>query len=184
MNEKKKDWKYWLTEWESYVAAVIFIINTFLLFFQVITRYCFNYSITWLEELATFLYLIMVYSAVAAAVTHRKQMCIDALTESLPFKAKKALLIFADIVFIVFCIWIQKGLWDIIDLMGKGSTALLHIPYSLCYMSVSLFLLLTAVRCVQNILRLWKEEEKELGAKKPSIDLDACEREYLERRKK
>ena len=76
----------------------------------------------------------------------------------------------------------QKGLWDIVGLVGNGGTALVHIPYALCYMSVALFLLLTAIRCIQNIMRLWGEKENELGARKPNLDLDACEREYLERR--
>ena len=184
MEGKTKGWKYWLNEWESYLSTAFFIINTVLLIVQVISRYCFNHSITWMEELATFFYLIMVYSAIASAVTHRKQICIDALTDVLPFRAKKVMLILSDVIFIIFCIWIQKGLFDIVDLVGSGSTALLHIPYALCYGSVALFLLLTAVRCVQNILRLWKEQEHELGARKPTLDLDACEREYLEGRKK
>ena len=182
MDGEKKGWKYWLNEWESYVSAGFFMINTLLLIAQVISRYVFNYAITWLEDVATFFYLLMVYSAIAAAVTHRKQICIDALSDALPFKAKKVLLILSDCIFIVFCIWIQKGLWDIVGLVGNGGTALVHIPYALCYMSVALFLLLTAIRCIQNIMRLWGEKENELGARKPNLDLDACEREYLERR--
>lgn len=179
--ENKKDWKYWLNEWESYLSTGLFIINTVLLMLQVITRYVFNYSITWLEEIATFLYVILVYSAVAAAVTHRKQICIDALPSALPFKAKKVLLIISDVIFFIFCIWIQKGLFDIVDLVGTGKTALLHIPYSLCYGVVAVFLLLTGVRCIQDIIRLWNEDEENLGKKKPTLDLEACEKEWEEK---
>lgn len=181
--KEKKDLKYWLNEWESYVSAFFFIINTVLLTFQVISRYIFHYSITWLEELATFFYLIMIYSAISAAVTHRKQICIDALPNAVPYKARKVLLILADVVFVIFCIWIQQGLFQILELVGKGGTALLHIPYKYCYLSISVCLLLTVVRLIQDIVKLLHENEQQLGQKKPSIDLDECEREYLEKKK-
>ncbi|MCR5373055.1 MAG: TRAP transporter small permease [Solobacterium sp.] len=180
MNPEKKDWKYWLNEWESYVSAILFIINTVLLITQVISRFVFKHSITWLEELATFLYLCMVYTAIAAAVTHRKQIGIDALPNAMPYRIRKVLLILADVIFIIFDLWIQRGLWGIVKLMGKGGTPLLGISYALCYAIVAVSLLLTAFRCVQDILRLMKENEQELGKKKPTLDLDAYEREYLE----
>lgn len=180
MEKEKKDWKYWFNEWEAYLSAILFIVNTVLLTAQVISRFVFRHSITWLEELATFLYLIMVYAGISAAVTHRKQICIDALPSALPFKAKKVFLVIADVVFIIFNIWIQRGLWGIVGLIGKGGTSLLHIPYALCYGAVAVSLILTSIRCVQDILRLLKETESELGYKKPSLDLEACEREYQE----
>lgn len=184
MSEKKKTVKYWLTEWESYLSAGTFMLITILLTGQVISRYVFNHSITWLEELSTILFVVMIYTGIAAAVTHRKQICIDALPTAMPFKIKKFLLILSDVIFIVFCIWIQKGLLDIVKMLQGGSTPLLHIPYPLCYLIVSLGLLLTAVRCVQNIIRLYHEEESQLGYKKPTLDLEAYEREYLESLKK
>ena len=187
MEKEKKDWKYWFNEWEAYLSAILFIINTILLIIQVISRFIFRHSITWLEELATFLYLVMTYAGISAAVTHRKQICIDAVPSARPFRAKKAFLVIADVVFIIFNIWIQRGLWGIVGLMGVGGTPLLHIPYALCYGAVAVSLILTSVRCVQDILRLLKETEPELGYKKPTLDLDACEREYqkyLERRER
>ncbi len=178
MPKEKKTFTYWLNEWESYLSAATFMVITVLLLGQVISRYIFNASITWLEELSTFLFLVMIYTGVAAAVTHRKQICIDALPMAMPFKVKKFLLILADVIFIVFCVWIQKGLFDIIRMMTGGATPLLHIPYALCYLVVSLGLILTGIRCVQDIVRLYREEEHQLGYKKPTIDLEACEAEY------
>lgn len=184
MKNEKKDLKYWLNEWESYVSAIIFCTITVLLITQVISRYVFNHSLTWLEELSTFLYLVMIYAAISAAVTHRKQVGIKALPDALPFKAKKVVLIFEDVVFIIFCIWIQKGLIALIKSVGMGTTALVKIPYWLCYSVVCFFLILTAIRNVQDIIKLAKEKPTELGKTAPTLDLEAYEREWAEKQAK
>jgi hypothetical protein len=41
------------------------------------------------------------------------------------------------------------------------------------------FMLLTAVRIIQDTVRTIKENEKDLGSSIPTIDLDAYEQEYL-----
>ena len=100
--QEKKDWKYWLNEWESHVSAICFIVIGVMLTIQVVSRYVFSHAFTAFEEVATALYVLMTYSGVAAAVTHRKHLTISALPDALPYKARKVLLIVNNLVFMAF----------------------------------------------------------------------------------
>ena len=48
----------------------------------------------------------------------------------------------------------------------------------LVYIVIPISLLLTVIRLIQDTIKLAKESEENLGASKPSMDLDACEREW------
>lgn len=171
-----------LNHFEVYAGAGIFIIMTILLFVQVVTRYCFGHAVTWAEEVATILFVWMVYLGVAAAVLSRKHLKIDAFVEILPFKAKKTLLIISNVIFLAFSLYIIFPMMSLVNnYAAKSATSpILKIPKALSYVVMPLCFLLTAIRLVQEIIRLSKEKEKELGVSKPIIDIAALEKEAEE----
>lgn len=171
-----------LNHFEVYAGAGIFIIMTILLFVQVVTRYCFGHAVTWAEEVATILFVWMVYLGVAAAVLSRKHLKIDAFVEMLPFKAKKTLLIISNVIFLAFSLYIIFPMMSLVNnYAAKSATSpILKIPKALSYVVMTLCFLLTAIRLVQEIIRLSKEKEKELGVSKPIIDIAALEKEAEE----
>ena len=171
-----------LNHFEVYAGAGIFIIMTILLFVQVVTRYCFGHAVTWAEEVATILFVWMVYLGVAAAVLSRKHLKIDAFVEMLPFKAKKTLLIISNVIFLAFSLYIIFPMMSLVNNYAAKSAAspILKIPKALSYVVMPLCFLLTAIRLVQEIIRLTKEKEKELGVSKPIIDIAALEKEAEE----
>lgn len=171
-----------LNHFEVYAGAGIFIIMTILLFVQVVTRYCFGHAVTWAEEVATILFVWMVYLGVAAAVLSRKHLKIDAFVEMLPFKAKKILLIISNVIFLAFSLYIIFPMMSLVNnYAAKSATSpILKIPKALSYVVMPLCFLLTAIRLVQEIIRLSKKKEKELGVSKPIIDIAALEKEAEE----
>ena len=171
-----------LNHFEVYAGAGIFIIMTILLFVQVVTRYCFGHAVTWAEEVATILFVWMVYLGVAAAVLSRKHLKIDAFVEMLPFKAKKTLLIISNVIFLAFSLYIIFPMMSLVNNYAAKSATypILKIPKALSYVVMPLCFLLTAIRLVQEIIRLSKEKEKELGVSKPIIDIAALEKEAEE----
>lgn len=181
MEEKKRGKElllHVLNHFEDYVGTVMFIGILFLLTLQVVSRFVFNHSFTWTEELASPMFVAMVYCGVASAVTNRKHLRIDALLEAVPFKVKKAMLIISDVIFMAFNVWISYIYVDkLIPTMGRGVTSLLRIPKKFLYAIIPVMLMVTCIRLVQNIIRLSKESPKELGASKPVIDIDALEAE-------
>ena len=176
----QKDIKYYLSHFEEYIAAILFGFTGILLAIQVFSRYVLNHSFAWTEELATLLFVPMIYCGIAAAVTNRKHVSIEIVQQFVPYKIKKALMITSQIIFLFFCIYIQRPLYKVIEALGDSETSLLRIPKKLIYLWIPVLLILTGIRIIQDIIRLWNENETNLGYSKPAIHLDSCEKEALE----
>lgn len=174
--EEKKDLKYWLNEWESHFSAIIFILIGIMLTVQVVSRYVFNHAFTSFEELATCLFVAMTYSGISAAVTHRKHLTISALPDAVPFKVRKVLLILANVIFAVFCIWFCFPMIEYIKLIRGFKLPISRLPEELFYWPIPFFMALTVVRLVQDSIRLAKENEQTLGETVPPLDMNAYER--------
>jgi len=179
----RANFKWVLNNFESYVGALLFIFVCALMFTQVISRYFFNHAITWAEELATLLFVPMVYCGYASAVTNRKHISVEAIQYFVPFKVRKIMKIASDVVFLFFCIYMQFPLSRVISNLGNSTTDLLQFRKKYIYITIPILLILVAIRLVQDILKLIKEDESTLGKTKPTIDLEACEEEYKDRQR-
>ena len=182
MKNGKFDLKTFLNEFELYLATVCFIILTVMLTLQVFSRFILHHSWTWMEEFATVMFVWMIYLATSAAVTHRKHLRIDVVLEAVPFKVKKAMLILSNVIFGAFNVYISVILFNVIKLLGNSKTTMLHLPQSVVYFIIPFGLLISVVRLVQDTIRLMKESEDNLGASAPSMDLNACERAWEEKK--
>lgn len=178
VKNEKFNYKDFLNNIELYLGTICFIIITIMLTLQVISRYVLKSSFTWMEEFSTNMFVWMIYFGVAAAVTKRKHLRIDFILDLVPFKLKKAMLIMSNIIFAVFNIYISNIMVNIIDLMGKSRTTMLHWPQKVVYSIIPIALIISVIRLVQDTLRLYKEDKSNLGASKPAMDLDACEAIY------
>jgi TRAP-type C4-dicarboxylate transport system permease small subunit len=182
MDEKKKNSKrIWLdifNNFEVYIGTVTFFLIMILLFVQVVSRYVFHHAFTWTEELAVSMYVLMVFCGISGAVTYRKHLRIDALLNAVPFVPKKVLMILDDIVFIIFNEYATYYYVTVlIPNLRKSSTTLLHIPKRYLYAIIPVFLTLTSIRLVVNIMKTWKETPKTIGTSEPVIDIEALEAE-------
>jgi len=166
-------------EGEIYLGTYCFVAMTILLLLQVISRYIFHNSITWTEELSVILFVWMQYFGIVAAVLSRKQIRIDAVVNLLPFKWKKVALILSNVCTTVFCVLIFQPILNIVSNLFRtgASTNLLGIPKGWCYMILPIAMVWLVIRLVQETMLLWKEDEKELGAAQPTIDLSFLEEE-------
>ena len=182
MKNGKFDPKTFLNNFELYLATLCFIVLTVMLTLQVFSRFVLGHSWTWMEEFATIMFVWMIYLAISAAVTHRKHLRIDVLLEAVPFQAKKVMLIASNVIFAAFNIYISVIMVDVIKLLGSSKTTMLGIPQQLVYIVIPIGLIISVIRLVQDTLKLLKEEKKDLGASKPSMDLDACERAWEEKK--
>lgn len=178
---KNIDWKEIGNQFELYMAAVLFAAIGVLLALQVFSRYVLNHSFSWAEELATLLFVPMIYCGISSAVTKRKHVSVEIVQQFVPFKIRKALMILSQIIFLIFCIYIQFPLYKVIDDLGASVTDLLRIPKRYIYIWIPILLLLTGVRIIQDIIKLWNESEENLGYSEPALDLDACEKIARER---
>lgn len=164
-------------EFEIYAGTAVFLVLTVLLTVQVVSRYLFNHAITWAEELAVILFVWLIYLGVAGAITHRKHLRIDAVINAVPFRVKRVLLILDNLITFGFCAYVIFPFSQLIlNLMSSGTvTSLLRLPKWVIYSIVPFCLMLTCVRLVQDTVKLTRENETELGASKPTIDIAALE---------
>ncbi len=184
MEKKKPEWKKFFINLDQYISAAIFIVIMALLLLQVVSRYLFHHSFTWTEELSVLLFVWMTYMGVSSAVTYRKNLRIDALLDVVPFRVKKALLIISDLIFIAFNIYLIFPFLRLIESIGTSRTAILGIPKAITYWLIPFILVITSIKLLIDIHKLVHEDEKRLGTSRPSIDLEAMEREYMERKTK
>ena len=181
MDKENKDWIKFLVNIDQYISAILFIVIMVLLFLQVVSRYVFHHSFTWTEELSILLFVWMTYTGVSSAVTYRKNLRIDALLNVVPFKVKKALLIISDVIFIVFNLYLIFPLLELIKSIGTSKTPILGIPKAITYWLIPFILIVSSIKLLADIKKLIHEDEKRLGASKPTIDLEAMEKEYQQK---
>ena len=169
MDRENKDWKKFLVNIDQYISAILFIVIMVLLFLQVVSRYVFHHSFTWTEELSILLFVWMTYTGVSSAVTYRKNLRIDAL------------LIISDVIFIVFNLYLIFPLLELIKSIGTSETPILGIPKAITYWLIPFILIVSSIKLLADIKKLIHEDEKRLGASKPTIDLEAMEKEYQQK---
>lgn len=175
-----------INDFELYLAAYLFIFLTIMLFAQVVSRYVFNNAVTWTEELANMVFVFLTYLGVSAGVKHRKHLSIDFVVQKVSFKKKRIMLIVSDIIFILFCIYMLFPMFTIINGyngLGGASSPLLGIPKVISYSTIPVCFVLTIFRLVQDIVKLLNEDEQEIGASKPTLDLGAAEAEWEKNKK-
>lgn len=148
--------KIFFNEFELYLAAFLLITMFILLNIQVFSRYLFQHSIAWTEELSTIFFIYIGYLGASAAVSKQQHLRIDIVLNLFKGTAKKVLLIITDLITMAFCIIIIPPFIDVINHLSKlhSTTLMLHLPSDWVYWVVPFSLLLMTIRFVQDIIRI------------------------------
>jgi len=135
-----------------------------IIFGQVISRYFFEYTPLWSEELARYLIVWSIFIGVSVGVRENKHIGVDALLRFLPHRLKVAsecLLNLIGIVVVVVLIWTSiQFISHTIDY--EQLSPAMRIPMYIPYLAMPVGLALSAIRFLQDIVRLFvKHEEPE-----------------------
>ncbi|NLY45569.1 MAG: TRAP transporter small permease [Tissierella sp.] len=150
---------------EDVIASSLLIITSFLVFFQAILRYQFNYSISWSEEVARMMIAWFIFIGSSIAVRENAHVNMDALSSILRGKIKIFISIIVEIINIVFCIMIIfAGINMIKNAINLGSMATsikipLYIPYASVPVGVSLMLIRYVMRFLDTVKELFKFDD-------------------------
>jgi TRAP-type C4-dicarboxylate transport system permease small subunit len=170
-----------LLRWlDKNLEKVIVVVTTTVLlsasFLGVVTRYGFNMSLTWTEEVSLFALIWLAYFGAAISVTRRRHLRIELLPMLLFGKrGQKMVNILVNIIFLGFALFIVKGTLDMTLLAYRTNqvfaatgirrwTSIAAVP---CAFSV------LAVRVFQDTLRQFAEYKtmNETGAQsEPSAE--------------
>jgi C4-dicarboxylate transporter DctQ subunit len=150
----------------DYSGSILLALLTIIVFLEVIARYIFHASHNWAPEISTFLMLWLTYFMVGVILKAHQHINIDMLPTKLPKRYHAQLLIFFDIVGLVFAILlcvtgIKYSL--IVRELGIHSVTTLATPMWIVRLCVPLGGILLAFfvieRLINTIYRLVKHEE-------------------------
>ena len=155
-----------LNTFEAHLGAFCMGVMIVLLALQVISRYVFSRPVTWTEETALVFFILSVYFGSCAAVRRNQHLRMGLLLSKLGPKGNNVLLIFGNLCFIAFNIFILTGLHSITLRLHSFNvrSAMTGLPRWIVYSVVMFLFVLTSIRLVQDIvckIKLIKDTQTE-----------------------
>lgn len=152
-------------KFEEYFAASLLVVMTFLIFFQVISRFILNAPLAWSEESARYIFVWLIYISAALAVKRQEHIRVEIGLVLLKGKAKKIGYIITDIIFLIFSYFLVKDGIILVQKLTEHGQLSPAIGFSMNYVYAIIpfgYGLMT-LRLIQNIvlrLRNFNVDEK------------------------
>jgi len=134
------------------LAGILLVASVAINFANVIGRYFFSVSIPWAEEAMLFLMVGCVFLGNGAVVWSGRQIRMDVVVNMLPPRAREALELFAEVVFLATAVTIVICAWPVIrdlynfDQRSQAAHFPLYIPQAMVPIGLSIMGFLVAVR--------------------------------------
>lgn len=147
-------------QWTLFITVIVALIS---LFFNVILRYGFNYSLAWSEELVREVIIYTTFIGCSAAVKNRSLIKIDASVQIFP-KLKIPLTFFSNIVVGIFSVMMIYYGWQMAILQARTfqKTIIMQIPLVYLYAVLPLMGSMMLIRVIQVLY----QDVQELRAQK------------------
>jgi C4-dicarboxylate transporter DctQ subunit len=136
-------------EWTLFISVMVALVA---LFFNVVLRYGFNYTLAWSEELVREVIIYTTFIGCCSAVKNRSMIKIDASVQIFP-KLKKPLSYFSNFVILIFSVMMMIYGWKIAALQARTfqETVIMKIPLVYLYAILPLTGALMFIRTLQVI---------------------------------
>jgi len=134
-------------EWTLFVTVIVALVA---LFFNVVLRYGFNYSLAWSEELVREVIIYTTFIGCSAAVKNRSMIKIDASVQIFP-KLKVPLTFFSNFAIMMFSIMMIYYGWlmAVLQVRTNQKTIILQIPLVYLYAILPLMGAMMLIRVIQ-----------------------------------
>jgi len=146
-------------DWTLFVSVMVALVA---LFFNVVLRYGFNYTLAWSEELVREVIIYTTFIGCCAAVKNRSMIKIDASVQLFP-KLKMPLTYFSNLVILIFSVMMMVYGWQMAAMQARTfqKTLILQIPLVYLYAILPLTGALMFIRTVQVIYQDFSQSESE-----------------------
>lgn len=136
-------------DWTLFISVLVALVA---LFFNVLLRYGFNYTLAWSEELVREVIIYTTFIGCCSAVKLRSMIKIDASVQLFP-KLKVPLTYFSNLVILIFSVMMMVYGWQMAALQARTfqKTLILQIPLVYLYAILPLTGLLMLIRTLQVI---------------------------------
>lgn len=144
---------------ESYICRTLLAVFVILLFAQIISRELFNYSFSWSEELATYMFVWFVYFGASYAAKLYAHNRVTFQFNKVSKTATNYIEAFADLFWVAFNVYFVYLSFNFVffkmNLFWKSQT--LGIPMKYIYLILPIAFTLMTIRIIQaNYLKLIK----------------------------
>jgi C4-dicarboxylate transporter, DctQ subunit len=148
-------------DWTLFVSVMVALVA---LFFNVVLRYGFNYTLAWSEELVREVIIYTTFIGCCSAVKNRSMIKIDASVQIFP-GLKKPLTYFSNLVILIFSVMMMIYGWRIAALQARTfqQTVILRIPLVYLYAILPLTGVLMFIRTLQVIYQDFTQSQKADG---------------------
>jgi C4-dicarboxylate transporter DctQ subunit len=144
-------------DWTLFISVIAALIA---LFFNVVLRYGFNYTLAWSEELVREVIIYTTFIGCCSAVKKRSMIKIDASVQLVP-KLKTTLTYFSNLMILVFSVMMMGYGWQMAAMQARTfqKTLILQIPLVYLYAILPLTGLLMFIRTLQVMYQDFRQTE-------------------------
>ncbi|WP_085505763.1 TRAP transporter small permease [Thalassobacillus devorans] len=149
---------------EEYLSLILFSVMVLLVSAQIFSRFIFNFSLGWSEELARYTFIWFVYISISLAAKHNRHLRIEVGLNFLTKRFGNAVLHFTDLCWLSFnLLMVVYGAKMVQQLMNSIQvSAVTEINMGYVYLIIPIGFGLMSLRIIQN---MWKRSNTTIGRK-------------------
>jgi TRAP-type C4-dicarboxylate transport system permease small subunit len=148
---------------EEWLLKIIYLIMLIIATAQVFFRYVINVSISWSQDLLTYMLIWSVFIGISLAVKKRRHIKVELVFVIFSKKVQFFLQVLSNLAFMVFCVIISYfSLFKIYKLIfiNPQISESTGLPMWLIQLAVPLGLMLSLYRLIMDTLLLFKERKE------------------------
>lgn len=147
---------------EDWVSVAILWAMSIAVFLQFVTRYLFNNSLAWTEEISSYLLVCLTFLGSAMAVRKNTHIQIEFLYTLVSYRTGLILALLVDALRIAFLALSTYLAYQVMVIMQFQYMAVVNWPLSYVYGGVFLGYAAMTFRSIQVIIRHWRTKSSEL----------------------
>jgi C4-dicarboxylate transporter, DctQ subunit len=150
-------------EWiENSIAVLTMSAVSLIIFGQVVSRYCFQYTPIWSEELSRFLVVWSIFIGVSIGVRKNQHIGVDAFIRFLPHNLKIASECLLNLIGIIVIGILVYNSFEFIQrtIEFDQLSPAMRVPMYIPYLAMPIGLFLSIIRFIENIFKLFSVRDQ------------------------
>ena len=141
----------------TWLLFLLLFVMTGITFAQVVTRYVFNFSITWSEELARFLFIWSIFAGIPSLIFRSGMTAFDLILARLQGKIAKCAVLLLSGAGLLFFHLMAYGSFPLVQRQFAQQATALPVPMGLVYIVIPVSGFTAMFMIVENLLRVLSE---------------------------
>jgi TRAP-type C4-dicarboxylate transport system permease small subunit len=142
---------------EAWLALFFFWALGLTVLYQFITRYVFNDSAAWTEEIARYLLIATVFLGAVIGVAKNNHIQVDFFYRFMPKGLSRSVSMLTDVLRVAFLASASWLTWLLMQKMGNYQMTIVNLPMNIVYGVVLLAFVLMTWRSVWVMRRHWQQ---------------------------